>query len=203
MDEARSQLLQRILVEVSTHGLADRSLRDVATAIGSSHRMLNYHFGSRAGLVTAIVETVEAAQRDLLAELSAQIDDPVDLSRALWERTVAVEMRPFVRLFFECVALTGGKGLTDPWIALSREISGRLGAPVDEDELRLGVAVTRGLLIDVLATGDAAPATRAFERFLEMWALQSGLAAGATPPTRSATPAARAPARRRPARGQR
>lgn len=169
MDNARSQLLDRILAEVSANGLADRSLRDIAEAIGSSHRMLNYHFGSRAGLVSAVVETVEAAQRDLLAELSAEIDDPIELARALWQRTSAPEMRPFVRLFFETVALTGGAGLTDPWLARSLEVSDRLGMTTDEDELRLGVAVTRGLLIDVLASDDAAQATRAFERYLAMW----------------------------------
>ena len=119
--------------------------------------------------MAAVVETVEAAQRDLLAELSAEIDDPVELARALWQRTSAPELRPFVRLFFECVALTGGKGLTDPWIALSLEVSDRLGLTAGEDELRLGVAVTRGLLIDVLASDDVSQATRAFERYLEMW----------------------------------
>lgn len=169
MDDARTQLLERIVAEVSVNGLADRSLRDVAEAIGSSHRMLNYHFGSRAGLVAAIVESVEAAQRDLLAELSAQIDDPIELARALWMRTAAPEMLPFVRLFFELVAITGGRGLTDPWIDLSLEVSDRLEVATDEDELRLGVAVTRGLLIDVLASGEASKATRAFERYLEMW----------------------------------
>ena len=169
MEEARTQLLERILVEVSANGLADRSLREVAQAIGSSHRMLHYHFGSRAGLVAAVVETVEARQRELLAELAAEIDDPVELARALWHRTSAPELRPFVRLFFECVALTGGEGLTDPWVEASLAVGERHGLPADEDELRLGVAVTRGLLIDVLASDDASTATRAFERFLAMW----------------------------------
>lgn len=169
MEQPREQFLQRILVEVSANGLADRSLRDVAEAVGSSHRMLNYHFGSRAGLVTAVVEAVEAAQRELLAELASEIDDPIELARALWHRTAAPEMRPFVRLFFEVVALTGGQGLTDPWIAQSLEVSEALGVAADEDQLRLGVAVTRGLLIDVLAADDATNATRAFERYLDMW----------------------------------
>jgi hypothetical protein len=43
----------------------------------------------------------------------------------------------------------------------------RLGIEADDDELRLGVAVTRGLLIDVLASGDVELATRALERFLD------------------------------------
>lgn len=168
MDEARAQLLGRILAEVSANGLADRSLRELAGAVGSSHRMLHYHFGSRAGLIAAVVEAVEAGQRELLVELSREIQDPTELARALWHRTAAPEMWPFVRLFFECVGLTGGAGLTDPWLALTLDVGERIGAEVDEDELRLGVAVTRGLLIDVLAAGDATAATRAFERFLEM-----------------------------------
>jgi len=169
MEEARSLLLERIIAEVGVNGLADRSLRELAEAVGSSHRMLNYHFGSRAGLVAAIVETVEASQRSLLAELAAEIADPIELARALWERTSAPELRPFVRLFFECVALTGGEGLTDPWLSLSLDVSAGLGLAASEDELRLGVAVTRGLLIDVLARDDATNATRSFERYLEMW----------------------------------
>jgi len=174
MDEAREQLLQRIVAEVSAHGLADRSLRDLAAAIGSSHRMLNYHFVSLAGLVEAIVGAVEAAQRAVLVELASAIDDPIELARELWHRTSTPELRPFVRLFFECVALTGGKGLTDPWLSLSAQVGADIGAPVDERELRLGVAVTRGLLIDVLANEDATAATEAFERFLEMWRQMQG-----------------------------
>lgn len=177
MDDARAQLLHRILVEVSANGLADRSLRDLAAAIGSSHRMLHYHFGSRAGLVASIVGAVEAAQRDLLTELSRTIADPVELARALWHRTATRELMPFVRLFFECVGLTGGKGLTEPWLTIAAEAGDRVGVAADEDGLRLGVAVTRGLLIDVLASGDPAAATRSFERYLDMWAAANTAAA--------------------------
>lgn len=169
MPDARSELLQRVVAEVAANGLADRSLRELAEAVGSSHRMLLYHFGDRSGLVAAIVETVESSQREVLRELATEVDDPVALVRALWARVSAPELRPFVRLFFECVAVTGGKGLTDPWLDVAADVSTRLGMEVDLDELRLGVAVTRGLLIDVLASDDAVPATRALDRFLEMW----------------------------------
>jgi len=169
MPEARDQLLERIVAEVAANALAERTPRELADPLRYTHRMLLYHFGSRAGLVSAIVEATEAGQRLLLAELAAQVDDPADLVRALWARTCAPEMLPFVRLFFECVAVTGGNGLTDPWIELANELRQGFGLAPDEDELRLGVAVTRGLLIDVLATGDAGPATRSLERFLEMW----------------------------------
>ena len=169
MSDARSRLLERIVAEVGANGLGDRSLRDLAVAVGSSHRMLHYHFGSRAGLVTALVELVEASQRALLDQLASQTDDPADLVLALWARVSSPEMRPFVRLFFECVGATGGQGLTDPWLEEGPGIATKLGIVVDATELRLGVALTRGLLIDVLATGDTRPATDAMRRYIAMW----------------------------------
>jgi hypothetical protein len=39
---------------------------------------------------------------------------------------------------------------------------------------RLGLAVTMGLLLDLLATGDTAGATRAFALFTQLLDLQSG-----------------------------
>jgi AcrR family transcriptional regulator len=44
-------------------GIADLSLRELAAAIGTSHRRLLYHFGSREGLLVAIARAVEEAER--------------------------------------------------------------------------------------------------------------------------------------------
>jgi AcrR family transcriptional regulator len=165
---ARSELLGRLMAEVGERGLGDRSLRDLAAAVGSSHRMLHYHFGSREGVVTALVHAVEASQRLLLHELAGEISDPGELMMALWRRVAAPELRPFVRLFFECVAATGGKGLTEPWLDLGPELTARFGTDVDAVDLRIGVALTRGLLIDVLATGDTADGDAAIERYLAL-----------------------------------
>ncbi len=169
MIDPRTDLLSRLMAEAAAHGLADRSLRDLADAVGSSHRMLLYHFGSRTGLVQAIVERVEAEQREALIDMASRSDDAAELIRMLWEQVSSPELRPFIRLFFECVALTGGEGLTDPWLDLGTEVAASIGADTDEDLLRLGVAVSRGLLIDVLAKGDAQDATRSLERFIQMW----------------------------------
>ena len=38
----------------------------------------------------------------------------------------------------------------------------------DDTDTRLGIAVVRGLLVDVLATGDVDAATAALERYLEL-----------------------------------
>ena len=169
MTDPRTALLDRLMAETAANGLAERSLRDLAEAAGTSHRMLLYHFGSRSGLVRAIVERVEADQRQALIDMAFTTEDGAALIRMLWHQVSSPELRPFVRLFFECVALTGGEGLTDPWLELGSEVAASIEAETDEDLLRLGVAVSRGLLIDVLAKGDAEDATRSLDRFITMW----------------------------------
>ena len=54
----RDQLLTRTVEYFATHGVADTSLRRLAEEIGTSHRMLLYHFGSREGLLSAVVDRV-------------------------------------------------------------------------------------------------------------------------------------------------
>ncbi len=171
MGDPKNELLDRIVAEVALHGLADRSMREVAAAVGSSHRMLLYHFGSRDGLVAAVVAATEAAQRETLRRLAVDADSPADLVRQLWAQVSAPELRPFVRLFFETLATqsrTPGTA-TDPtadWLDTVHGL-GAVAAGSDDTDTRLGIAVVRGLLIDVLATGDVDAATAALERYLE------------------------------------
>lgn len=173
MTKAGDALLARIMDDVAVNGLQDRSLRDLAAAVGTSHRLLIYHFGSREGLVAAIVATMEAQQRELFRAAAESIGDPVDLVRDLWQSVSAEAVRPFVRLFFEAVAYTGhqasGDGLTGQWLEDTREVTARIGVPFDPVWVRLGIAVVRGLLIDVVVTGDVAAATASLERFLQQY----------------------------------
>jgi AcrR family transcriptional regulator len=171
------ELLQRIVVDVAQHGLGNRSLRELASAVRTSHRMLLYHFGSRDGLVAAIVGFIEQDQRRVLLELAAEATAPADLARALWQRVSAPELRPFVRLFFETVSHTVATGdeFTSPWIDSSAEAAMALGLRQDPVDIRLGVAVTRGLLVDLLTGADAAAVNRAFERYLELWTAADGM----------------------------
>ena len=178
MPSARDALLDKTMVHVAAHGLSDLSLRELATAIGTSHRMLLYHFGSREGLVAAIVAAMEAQQRDALAALADTASSPRDLIESQWAQLTDPAVRPFVALFFEVLALAvhcrpGTEGfleqLTDPWLDLAADVAGRLDVAVDRDELRLGVAVSRGLLVEVLASGDLEGPTASLQRFLDMW----------------------------------
>jgi AcrR family transcriptional regulator len=178
MSDAREALLDRAMAHVAAAGMSDASLRELAAGIGTSHRMLLYHFGSRDGLVAAIVERMEADQRAVLAALAAEATDAADLVRRQWDQLTDPSVRPFLRLFFEVLALAvhGRPGterfvdtLTAPWLDLGAALAERLGEPVTAADLRLGVAVVRGLLVDVAATGDVDGPREALERFLDGW----------------------------------
>jgi AcrR family transcriptional regulator len=178
MPNARQELLDRVIAYVAANGIIDASLRTLAGGVGTSHRMLIYHFGSREGLVAAIVESIEAQQRVALAEIARTATSPTDLVRTQWARLTDPALLPFIRLFFEVTAYASRRqpgteqfmaNLTEPWIDVGKSAANSLGMETDETELRLGVAVVRGLLLEVAAGGDLAAATASLERYLETW----------------------------------
>lgn len=178
MATPRDDLLARAISHVAEHGLSDRSLRELAAGIGTSHRMLLYHFGDRTGLVSAIVASMEARQRALLDELASTATTPAEVIRAQWARLTDPELRPFVHLFVEVLALalherpgTEGflDGLTAPWVDLGTEIARRLGHDLGRTDVLVGIAVVRGLLIELAAGADEDEIGAALDRFVELW----------------------------------
>jgi AcrR family transcriptional regulator len=165
--DSRDALLAKVLDFTARDGIADRSLCEIATGAGTSHRMLLYHFGSREGLLAAIVAAMEARQRASMAELAATVTTPQDLMSRLWEQVSSPELRPFVRLFFEVFALTRAD-LTTAWIDDAMAVASKLGVAPDPAATRLGVAVSRGLLLDLLAGADKAEADAAYDLFVRM-----------------------------------
>lgn len=195
MTERRDDLLRRVVAAAADGGLARRSLRDLAAQVGTSHRMLIHHFGSRDGLLAAVVESVERDQNERLGELPV---DAAEAVRASWRRFSDPALWPIERLFFECYA-RGAQGeppfdrlvpaLVDQTLAA---VSARADVGANEDGralARLGLAVIRGLLLDLVATGNRRATTRALELFASMVA--------------HTTAAGRPPGRRRPRRERR
>src|SRR4029079_4574860 len=101
----KQELLDAVVAEVERGGIGDRSLREIGTAVGTSHRMLIHYFGSREGLLTEVVRAVEADQRRFLEHLAAEPDtDTVEALDRMWQRLRDPRLWPAERLFFECYA---------------------------------------------------------------------------------------------------
>jgi AcrR family transcriptional regulator len=168
-DEARRwELLNAVIDAFARNGIGRRPLRTIAEEVGTSHRMLLHHFGSRDELLVAVVEEVERRQTAFLGALP---DDPVAAFTAMWADLRRPELRPLERLFFECYA-RAAQGEAPFTRLLPTAVHSWLdaadrhtGGAVDPAFARLGLAVTRGLLLDLVATGDEADVDAAAAAF--------------------------------------
>ena len=191
---AKQRLLDAAIEHVAHSGISDLSLRSLAAALGTSHRMLIHHFGSKEGLWVEIVRTVEQRQRELLGDVLPDPDAPfAEGMRVWWKHISDPSLWPNERLFFEIYgqAIQGRghttkvlDGIVDDWVEPIAQLSIARGTPADaaRAHARLGVAVTRGLLLDLVATGDTEAVDAAMEAFIEVyeaWLAQAAAAAGA------------------------
>jgi AcrR family transcriptional regulator len=181
---AREQeLLEKAYAYLLEHGLAGLSLRPLAAAIGSSPRVLLFLFGSKDGLVKALLARARAAELAFLAEASAgQPAGPDGLAAAVrttWQWLAAPGHRPLLTLWTEAYA----RSLTEPegpwadfarqtvadWLAVlaAAQPAARRATPAGLAERTLALAVLRGALLDLLATGDAGRVTSAVGAHLD------------------------------------
>ena len=174
----RDALLGRAIGHFAAHGIGDTSLRALAEAIGTSHRMLIYHFASREGLLAAVVDTVEEGARQTLARMveEARTDaDPLDAGLRFW-RVVTDDALVYGPLFFElsshamlglphAVELRGR--LVTTWLDALTSMWRTRGVPTRRarTQARLDLAVARGLLHDLLLTGDRRGVDAAMRRY--------------------------------------
>ncbi|MEU8224811.1 TetR/AcrR family transcriptional regulator [Kribbella sp. NPDC048915] len=172
----QQELLERAYAYSLTHGLADLSLRPLATAIGSSPRVLLFLFGSKDGLIRALLARARSDQLELLRRIGEQYDEPPGLTvvaRELWTWLSAAEHRPLLTFWVEAygrslIAPDGpwadfARSTVDDWLELLRTSD-----PGQSESRRTAVlAILRGALLDLLATDDRQRTTAAVEEYLK------------------------------------
>ena len=103
--DPRGKLLNAAIDHIAARGISDLSLRELAAAIGTSHRMLIHHFGSREALWVEVIRAVEDRQRARLAEV---VPDPEatggEVLRQWWRHISDESLWANERLFFEIYA---------------------------------------------------------------------------------------------------
>jgi AcrR family transcriptional regulator len=178
-ERIRDKLLSSVVDYVLGAGLAELSLRPLAAAIETSPRTILYHFGSKDELVVAVMEEARRRQRVLLEtwyERSAEHDPRTLLLRA-WQWLAAPRHERILRLFFEAYGLGLAdrkryaavlRGGVNDWIDPFTRTFGEQGFTRERSAAlaTLLVAVLRGLLLDLLATGERARVDRAFRSFI-------------------------------------
>jgi AcrR family transcriptional regulator len=169
--QIRARLLAACTDHALDHGLPDR-LEPLAAAAGTSSRMLIYHFGTRDALLREILGQARQRQLHAFTELISLRPDepyPVTLARA-WSAISGPEGAPYLRIFSPLHDTAGGplwpgfrRAATTDWLAPIETGMRSLGRP---ELATVVLAVIRGLLMDLDATGDTARTHRAFQDFL-------------------------------------
>jgi AcrR family transcriptional regulator len=174
----RTELLELAYAYAVHRGSVDLSLRPLAAAIGSSPRVLLYLFDSKDGLTRELLGRARADELAMLANLSAggQAAEQAGLAAVagqVWAWLAAPEHRQLLTLWVDGYARSlvepGG-----PWAGFAeaavRDWLAVLAAaqPADARDTEAGLAertavlaVLRGALLDLLATGDSARTTKA------------------------------------------
>ncbi len=145
--------------------------------------MLLYLFGSKDGLVRALLVRARSDELDLLNNLRRRSEDSyppglVDLGAGVWEWLAAEDHRGLLTLWVEAYA----RSLVDPdgpwadfarttvhdWLAVLADAQPAAQRDTQSGlaERTLVLAVLRGALLDLLATGDHDRATSAVHQQL-------------------------------------
>jgi AcrR family transcriptional regulator len=174
----RTELVEAAYEYALRHGLADASLRPVAEAIGSSTGVLRFLFGSKDGLVRAVLARARRDELEMLARRPAE-RDLRQTALEVWEWLATPSHAALLRLWLESYA----KALVEPdgpwgdfarhtvsdWLALlaRSQPSGVRRTVAGAAQRTAILAVLRGGMLDLLATGHRTRVTRAVQHGID------------------------------------
>lgn len=184
MPSAREQeLLERAYQYVLQNGLTSLSLRPLALAIGSSPRVLLFLFGSKEGLVQALLSRARAAELEFLRQaggIAAVGGDFAATVRRVWQWLVDRQHRSLLTLWLETYARSliepsgpcadFARRTVEDWLELlaAHQPLNRRRTAAGLTERSLALALLRGALLDLLATGDEERSTAVVEEALRL-----------------------------------
>ena len=176
--DRRTDLLHAAMDCMCRNGLADLSVRGIARQIGVSAPTLLHHFNSKEQL---LAEALAALQRDEIDTLTQAFADKdiADGLQSLWQSHVSHGSRDRLRAAseFQAIALRDPgrfpsyhQNVTRPWVEVLHHALERSGCPDDQRiaMATLLAAAYRGLLTDLLATGETRRIGRGFDTLMDI-----------------------------------
>jgi AcrR family transcriptional regulator len=103
-NEKRPEELRHAIVQyLIKHGLSDLSLRPLAKALGSSHRVLLYYFGSKEKMIVEVLAEIRQRQRASYGLMEAATF--AEACQTIWNHMSSPDSEPLFRLFFEAYGM--------------------------------------------------------------------------------------------------
>lgn len=178
-DVAKAELLARVVDYLVDKPISVVSFRTLATALDVSTYSLAYTFGSRAQLISEIIETVTERVRhapSAVSILPTSLEAYFGGIRATWEWSILPEHRYLVRLEMEAALLEaldptrhhGTRRVYEGWRSIGEQLLIRLGMSADDAAIESRVVVNslQGQAYDLLVNGDAGAARAVFDRLI-------------------------------------
>ncbi len=177
-DSKAEEMLPSIARIFRERGAESFSLAEIATELGTSSRMLIYHFGSRDELMGRVLNIV---RRETIATLETPTP-PEAIDEAIqrwWDYYSAQEHLADMQLFFHLASrcFEEPENFADfastavvGWAGFFSRAIEQTGVEVDyADSLaRLAIAAMRGIIVDYLITQDLASAEHSVAAFREL-----------------------------------
>jgi len=178
--DRREELLGRIVETLLDRGISDLSLRPLAKSVGTSARLLIYHFGTKEILLSDALTRLRQQMENELRRVA-----PPDNTRSLeeflllfWRWVLRNQNVRYFRVLFEVNTLVlQGRGRNSAlaktgvmtWLSLlQREFQQIGGGRHDASgQATFVIATVNGLLHDYIATGDRKRTTKALNILIE------------------------------------
>lgn len=176
----RTELMDAAIEYVFRHGLSELSLRPMAEALGISHRTLLHHFGSKEEMVARVLAEVRTRELEgLFRQQSSAETDPLRMLDAGWKNLSDEKRLPFWRAFFEVYGIAVKHpsryaefldNIVKAWLPQQTRAVLATGVPAKKAALLATVmqASMRGLILDLLTTGDRKRVEAAYRMFREI-----------------------------------
>ncbi|MGH8371405.1 MAG: TetR/AcrR family transcriptional regulator [Gammaproteobacteria bacterium] len=175
MEPRKQQLVDAAIGYLLKHGLADLSLRPLATEIGTSARLLIYHFGSKEGLLAEVLDAMQARLRDsfIAMTIAPAKSDGEPLIKTFWRWATARKQFPYLKLLYELQILAAqNPGVYAKYLKRSSlnwlELIQNALPPSERNPAMATLlgAVFDGLFLELMSTGERKRTTQALDEFI-------------------------------------
>jgi AcrR family transcriptional regulator len=172
MTVRKKELLAEVLQYLLDNGIASLSLRPLAESLGTSPRMLLFHFRSKEGLLREVMEELSQHLRGKFAEFAGKQTDSLTL---FWKWATRKDILPYFRLLYEAQIVATLNPEEYGAVLRHSSVEGRtlvlrsMAESVRDPALvDLCIAVFDGLLLECIITGEHDRLTSALDLFISM-----------------------------------
>lgn len=184
MPTRKQELLDALIAYLVKHGLADLSLRPMAAAVGTSARLLIFHFGSKERLLIEVLAEMQGRlQRSFTAFLEATPGPrQAPLLQVFWDWATTGVNYDYHRLLYQLHILAAqnprvyGRYLkrnSKTWLELIQPVLPK--AQQTPGFATLYGAVFDGLFIELMSTGDRRRVNTALQEFIQLARTHAGM----------------------------